>query len=438
MPPQALKAPAFWCTLCGKKFTRKEHLERHIPHRIYSDDTRPSTTHSQTAWTPFLPEPVRTSRTSPANPATKPKVVKKETRARRSAEPQPPASPAQLPLPALPAQDEHNHPGPVMGASLEALISDADAYQPQLDLQQGTGSQSSLIPGLPLTGIPAPGGPFSMNDFDFPNLHYDGFEGYDDPIQSFNPKEASLGSQNDPFLNMSDLSRNSSIDINLEDFNGMTDMSGFTGYDGFTTVDNTHHSLADHHEEGFKHFGQNNGSASAQHRDHMPQQMVPKKLNALPRHLGEFPQSRQNKENAIRSPSQHQDAFHHFGQINDNSTFAPAVHQQVFSHFEPNNDRVMSLPPTPHQDFALVSSYGLLSPAKTTPSPPPSGSYAQLEGDKLAATRSEIQAALNEQWKAHFGNDPRSEELFETVFKFISAQQDLLNKSGIFLRMPAF
>lgn len=304
-----------------------------------------------------------------------------------------------------------------MGASLEAMIGEADAYQPQLGLQQGTGSQSSLISELPLTGIPAPGGPFSMNDFNFANLHYDGLEGYGDPTQSFNPKQANLGSQNDPFLNMSDLSRSSSIDLGLEDFDGLADMDGFADYSGFATVDNTHHSLADHHEEGFKHFGQNKGSASAQHRDHMPQQMVPKKLNAIPRPLVEFQQSRQNKENAIRSSGQHQDAFHHFGHINDNSTFAPAVHQQAFSHFEPNNDRVISLPPTPHQDFALVSPYGLLSPAKTTPSPPPSGSYAQLEGDKPAATRSEILAALDEQWNAHFGNGPPLEKFLSYVLK---------------------
>ncbi|KAK3951992.1 hypothetical protein QBC32DRAFT_152291 [Pseudoneurospora amorphoporcata] len=434
MPPQALKPPGFWCILCGKKFTRKEHLERHIPHHTghkpwgcdhclmsfgRQDLLRrhQAIYHSIPDGVDPLPSRVGSHRPDVACknchtakclcdkqkpvcgacqkkgiecvPRQNLRVVKAQNRARRSAAPQQPAPPAQLPLLALSAPFERDHPEPVMEGSLEEMLN-AEDYQQERCASEAAGSQNSFMSGLALTENLAPGGPFAMNGFDFTNPTYEGFDNFDNVIQPFSPKDANLGSESHTFPTMIDLSRTPSFGTGFEGFGGITDLSGFTDgtgilsnyagfadYNGFATNDKTHHSLPGN-QKTFKHFGQNDGSVSVQHRSQMSQSLLP---------------------NAVR--------------------------QQVYSHFEPTEDRIISLSPTSHQDFALTSSYGLPSPAKTTPSPPPSGSCAQFGGDETAVTNAESQAPLYERWKHQLRDVP-----FEVLESFVSAKKELSKKRG--------
>ncbi|KAK3499108.1 uncharacterized protein B0T23DRAFT_434107 [Neurospora hispaniola] len=296
MSPKTLKQPVFFCIHCGNKFTRKEHLERHIASHtgakpwscvhcfmpfnrqdllrrhmlIYhsvSDDLDPIPPQTgahkpDVACQPCHKAKCQCDKQKPTCGACKKKgitcvpresrrVVKQETRARRSAAPQQPPPPAQVPLPAQPTRDEQNQQEPVMEASLETMI-DGEAYQQerqashiQQGLYQGTGPQSLFIPQVPLTGNLAPGVGFP-NFYGFPNPSYGGFDGYGNPIQPFGPKPAHLGSQNDPSLNIPDLSPGSStsIETGFETLDEIPDMNGFSGYGEVVVNGNNHHSLA--------------------------------------------------------------------------------------------------------------------------------------------------------------------------------------------------
>ncbi|KAL0466893.1 hypothetical protein QR685DRAFT_91975 [Neurospora intermedia] len=264
MSPKTLRQPVFFCIHCGKKFTRKEHLERHIAShtgakpwscvhcfmpfnrqdllqrhlKIYhsvSDDLDPIPPQTgahkpDVACQPCHKAKCQCDKQKPTCGACKKKgitcvpresrrVVKQETRARRSAAPQQPPPPAQVPLPAQPARDARNQQEPIMDTSLETMI-DGEAYQQerrashiQQGLYQGIGPQSSFIPQVPLTGNLAPGVGFPSY-FNFPSPGYGGFDGYGNPIQPFGPKPAHLGYQNDPSINIPDMGPDS---LNIPD-----------------------------------------------------------------------------------------------------------------------------------------------------------------------------------------------------------------------------
>lgn len=311
------------------------------------------------------------------------RAIKAQARANRSAAAQKPATTGQLTSPTLPAPDERNHQ-PAMQSSLEDMLDgESLAYQQEISASEASGSPNSFMSGPALTGNLTPGGPFpiTMDGLTLATANYhDGFEGFGNPIQPFSPKDADFGSQGQAFSTMADLSRNSSFGTDFEGYGTITefcgfsvsdgdlsDYGGFADYGGFMTNDDTHHSLAGN-QQAFKHVGQNDGNISAHHRRQMSTPLL---------------------SNAIR--------------------------QQVYPHFE-SADTIMSFPPTPNQDFAMRS-YGLPSPAKTTPSPPPTGSYSQFATD----------AELKEKWKTQFGNVP-----FEVLENFISTNKELLKKRGSF------
>ena len=322
------------------------------------------------------------------------RTVKAQARANRSAAAQKSAPPAQLPPAALPPQVEHNHQQPVMKTSLEDMFDgEAIAYQQERSSSEATASPNSFMSGPVLTGNMATRGPFplTMNAFTFPTANYDEeFENFDHPLHPFSPKDADLGPRSQTFTNMIDLSRHPSFGTDFEGY-GIADLTAFsvsdgilseygefTDFGGFVTNDNTNHAFAGN-QNGFKHIGQNDGHVSAQHTSQMSHQLLPN-----------------------------------------------ATHQQVYPQFEPSGDSINSLPPTPHQDFALMS-YGLPSPAKTTPSPPPTGSYGQFGGCEATVTHSESQDILRERWKDQFGNVP-----FEVLESFVSTNKELLKKRGSF------
>lgn len=442
MIAQAQKPTAFWCTVCGKKFTRKEHLERHIPHHtglkpfgcneckvffgrqdllrrheslyhLIANGSGPIPTRpglqKDIACENCFKAKCQCDKQKPCCGACEKKgikcveriskrVVKQGARARRPTGPQVSAPPAQPPLPelsctrALSAPDARNQAELVMGTSMEEGMIDADAY-----LQEKTAS-------------PPPGDPF-FNDLGFFNPQYDHFMNYNQQNEPFDPKNVAFSSQDDLFSDMDGLSPSSSVDISmdsisLDNFDGIVDMTGFGGYSGFTTMDNTHESLAGH-QEVFNHFGRHNRSASAQHNNQTLPQTLPNTPNAFLQGLRAIRQPMQNSGSGLRSSSQHQNAFQGLGQINDDVvTFSPVISQQAFPHLEHTTDNMAILSPTPHQDISFVTAHGLPSPVNTTPSPPPSSLRAQQEGDKMTASRAEILNKLKSTYNEAFANRP--------------------------------
>lgn len=272
-----------------------------------------------------------------------------------------------------------------MKASLEEMLVMARCSP------EATGSQNSFMSGSAMTENMAAGGSFTMHDLAFTNPTYEVFEGFGNPIQSFDPKGAVLGSQSQNFTTMIDVSPNSPFGTDFEGYSGITDWSefsisdgtvpdygSFAGYGGFAKNGTTHHPLAGN-QQAFKHIGQNDGSVSAQHRSQISQPLL-----------------------------------------------SNAVHQQVCPHFEPNNGMIISSPHTPHQGFASMSSYGLPSPAKTTPSPPASGSCAQFEGDEPTLTNGVSQPTFYKDWRRMVGDIP-----IETLADYLSAHKEELKERGI-------
>ncbi|KAK3402847.1 hypothetical protein B0T20DRAFT_9064 [Sordaria brevicollis] len=440
MPGQAQKSLGFWCTVCGKKFTRKEHLERHIPHHtglkpfacneckvffgrqdllrrhetIYHciDNgsgpirTRPGL-YKDIACENCFKAKCQCDKQKPTCGACEKKgikcveriskrVVKQGARARRaqgSQVPPPPAQPDLNRARALSAPDVRNQHQVAMGTSME----------------DGMIGPNTYLEGDPDSSAPSDG---LLADFELFNHLYGTYLNYSHEDLSFDPKIGGLGSRHDLYSGLDGLSSSSSVDIPMESINvdnlgGIVEMSGLRGYSGFTTMDNTHHH----------HLARHNRSTSVQHSN----QTFPPRLSNLPHDffqgLEAIPQPIQSNGSTLRPSGQQQDTFHVYDQISDNVvTFPSAISQEAFPHLEHTKDSIAISSPTSHQNLGFVTSHSVTSQASTSPSPPPSGRHTQQAGDKTTTASAELWHKL----KSTYNNEPRAHRLDLSFEDFIT------------------